>query len=80
MEIEEAWDSITLRTGSVKMGNGEHVTVFDMSEFWDRLKGSDCNDNGPTSLAKLFDWAGDHSNSPDVFSGFQDKLPPMGAK
>ena len=28
----------TLGTGSGKMGNGEHATVFDLSEIWDRLQ------------------------------------------
>ena len=62
------------------MDNGEHATTFDMSEIWDRLQGPDCNDNGPTSLAKLLNWARGHSNSSDMFFGLQDQLLPKDAR
>ncbi|KAF3539118.1 hypothetical protein F2Q69_00022918 [Brassica cretica] len=52
-EPKEARYNITLGTGCAKMGNGEYDTTFDLSEIWDILQGPDCNDNGPTSLAKL---------------------------
>ncbi|KAF2570897.1 hypothetical protein F2Q70_00004454 [Brassica cretica] len=52
-ELEEAGDSFTLRTGSVTMGNGEHDITHDLSEVWDGLQGSDCNDGTTTSLAQL---------------------------
>ena len=74
MELKEAWDGTTLGIGSAKMDNGEHATAFRLSEIWDRLQEHDCNDSGPTSLAKFLNWAGSHPNSPDVFSRLQDQL------
>ncbi|CAN7032306.1 unnamed protein product [Brassica oleracea var. botrytis] len=53
------------------MSNGEYDTTFDLSEIWDRLQRPDRNDNGPTSLAKLLNRAGSHSNSSVVFSDFK---------
>ena len=53
------------------MSNGEYDTTFDLSEIWDRLQRPDRNDNGPTSLAKLLNIAGSHSNSSVVFSDFK---------
>ncbi|KAF2537611.1 hypothetical protein F2Q68_00020494 [Brassica cretica] len=52
-ELKEAGGNFTLRTGSVTMGNGEHDTTLDLSEVWDGLQGSNCNDGTTTSLAQL---------------------------
>ena len=62
------WDSTTLGTGSAKMNYGAYATSFDLWEICDRLQGHDYNDNGSTSLAKLLNWVGGHTDSPDVFS------------
>ena len=51
-----------------------------MSEIWDGMQGPDCNDNGPTSVAKFLNQAGGHSNSLDVLSELQNQLLPNGAK
>ncbi|KAL0646748.1 hypothetical protein Bca4012_045039 [Brassica carinata] len=53
------------------MSNGEYDTTFDLSEICDRLQRPDRNDNGPTSLVKLLNRAGSHSNSSVVFSDFK---------
>ncbi|KAF3526876.1 hypothetical protein F2Q69_00051602 [Brassica cretica] len=37
------------------MGDGEYASTLNMSEFRDMLQGADCNDKGPSGLAKLFD-------------------------
>ena len=79
-ELKEAWDTNTLWTGSIKMGNGEHATSLDMSEIWDGLQGSDCNGSGSTSMAKFLNRAGGHSTSQVVFSGLQNWILPKGAK
>ena len=52
-EFKEAEDNFTLGIGSATMGNGEYDTTFDLSEVWDRLQGSDCNDRTATSLVQL---------------------------
>ncbi|KAF3536331.1 hypothetical protein F2Q69_00021920 [Brassica cretica] len=62
------------------MDNGEHATTFDMSKFWNKLPGHDCNDKGSTSLAKLLNRAGGHSNSSDMLPELQDLLHSKGAK
>ena len=69
-ELKEARDSSTFWIRSIEMGNGKHDSTFDMSEVWDGLQGPDCNGSGSTSLAKLLNWAGDHSNSQKMY--FQD--------
>ena len=73
-------DSSTFWSRSVEMGNEKHDSALDMSEVWNGLQRSDCNDSGPTSLAKLLNWAGGHSNPQDVSSGLQDYLLSKGAK
>ena len=36
-ELKKAGDIITLGTGSVEMGDGEHASAFNLPKFWDRL-------------------------------------------
>ena len=35
-ELAEKGDSVTLITGSAKVGNGEHDTTLHLSKVWDR--------------------------------------------
>ena len=53
-ELAEEGYSVTLGTGSATVGNGEHDTTLDMSDIWDGLQGSDCDDRTSTRLAQLF--------------------------
>ena len=52
-ELAEKGHSVTFRTGSAKVDNGEHDTTLDLSEVWDGLQGSDCDDRTATRLAQL---------------------------
>ena len=35
---------LTFGDGSTKMGDGEYAPAFELSKFWNRLQGFDCND------------------------------------
>ena len=37
MKLKKARDSITLGTGSVEMGDGEHASAFNLPKLWNRL-------------------------------------------
>ena len=52
-EPAEEGNSVTLGTGSATMGNGEYDTTLDLSEVWDGLQGSDCDDRTAIRLAQL---------------------------
>ena len=73
-KLKEAGDNITLGTGSIEIGNGKHASAFKLPKLWNILQGPDCDDKGSTSMAKLFNGAGSHSNHYDVLFGFQDHL------
>uniref|UniRef100_A0A0D2ZS15 Uncharacterized protein n=1 Tax=Brassica oleracea var. oleracea TaxID=109376 RepID=A0A0D2ZS15_BRAOL len=50
---EEEANNFTFGTGSATVDNGEYATTLDLSEVWNGLQGSDCNDRTTTSLAQL---------------------------
>nr|VDD59851.1 unnamed protein product [Brassica oleracea] len=50
---QEEANSFTFGTGSATVGNGEYAITLDLSEVWNGLQGSDCNDRTTTSLAEL---------------------------
>ena len=63
-------ESIPFRSRGAKIGNGEHASTFIMPELRNELQGSDRNDNGTTSLAKVCDGIGDNKDVPVMLPGF----------
>lgn len=68
-KLKKARDCFTLGSGSTAMGNGEHATTFFMSEFWDRLQWSNCDDKGTSRLAMFCNRIRDDTDDAYIFSG-----------
>ncbi|KAF2596974.1 hypothetical protein F2Q68_00010077 [Brassica cretica] len=56
------------------MGDGEHASVFDMSELWNRLQRFDHHDKGASCLAKFCNIFVEDSDSEDMLPGFQNQI------
>ncbi|KAF3535748.1 hypothetical protein F2Q69_00022034 [Brassica cretica] len=52
------------------MGDGEHASVFDMSELWNGLQRFDHHDKGASYLAKFCNIIVEDSDSEDMLPGF----------
>ncbi|KAF2584749.1 hypothetical protein F2Q70_00035604 [Brassica cretica] len=63
--------SLAFRSRSTAMGDGEYASTLNMSKLQDRLQGADCNDKGPSGLAKLCDGIGEDRDVTDMLPGLQ---------
>ena len=54
------------------MGDGEHGSVFNMSELWNGLQRFDRHDKGASCLAKVCNRIEEDSDSEDMLSGLQN--------
>ena len=59
---------------SIAMGDGEHASVFDMSELWNGLQRFDHHDKGASYLAKFCNIIVEDSDSEDMLPGFQNQI------
>ncbi|KAF3524333.1 hypothetical protein F2Q69_00050187 [Brassica cretica] len=51
--------SFAFGSRSTAVGDGEYASTLNMPELRDRLQEADCNDKGPSGLAKLCDRIGE---------------------
>uniref|UniRef100_A0A0D3E6J6 Uncharacterized protein n=1 Tax=Brassica oleracea var. oleracea TaxID=109376 RepID=A0A0D3E6J6_BRAOL len=63
--------SLAFGSRSTAVGNREYAATLNMSELRDRLQGADCNDKGPTGVAKLCDRIGEDRDVTDMLPGLQ---------
>ncbi|KAF3544868.1 hypothetical protein DY000_02005146 [Brassica cretica] len=72
--------SLAFESRSTEMGDGEYASTINMSELRDGLEGADCNDKGPSGVAKFCDGVGEDRDVTDMLPRLQHYSCSTGAK
>ena len=66
------WISIAFGGRNTAMDDGEYASTLAMSEFWDWLQRTDCNDKGAPWVVKLHDRVEEDRDASNLFSVIQN--------
>ncbi|KAF2594605.1 hypothetical protein F2Q70_00044126 [Brassica cretica] len=79
-EFHSTQISLSFGNRSTAVGDGEYASTLNMSELRDRLQRADCNDKGPSGLAKFYDRIGEDRDVTDTLPGLQHHSCSTGAQ